>query len=523
VPLRDRELLDLIDDAPIGRPYKVLALGIMLGAVLEFFDFFLISFVVVELQEEWDLTYGQAAAMLLAAGPGAILGALVWGRLGDRYGRQAPLVAGILTFSLGTGLLALAPEGGWWYIAVVRFVVGAGVGGLGAVAVPLLVEFTPTRLRSHLIGLITTAMIPIAIVFAGLAAAAFFPLVGWRPLFAVGVLPAVLAIYVRVNVPESPRWLLERGRDAEARAVVGWLLERPVAELPGGEGEPARLGEHSPRAHRLAALAGIEPAPKILEPWAKREPARDVSGAERAAGPGVLAYRRSVAATALVWGFAASVAGSIVLWGPTFIKEVNEVSSARASLLFVLITLLGAFTGRIAFSYLPARIGRRRAGMLMGFGAVLPLVAAGLAGDAYVGGISLFVLALLVAAFFSDGGFANLVPFTPETFPTHVRAQASGLAQALNGLGRLVGPAVVAAIAGTGDLIEPGATEDAMLPAFLFLAACSLVVGIAFWLVAIETHGKDLETLAGEVAGEPEVGVAPGVGAAPQPSRSSSV
>ena len=65
----------------------------MVGAVLDLFDFFLIAFVVPDLADEWDLTFGQAAVMLLSAGVGAIGGSIVWGRAGDRLGRRRPLMA----------------------------------------------------------------------------------------------------------------------------------------------------------------------------------------------------------------------------------------------------------------------------------------------------------------------------------------------------------------------------------------------------------------------------------------------
>ena len=148
----------------------------MVGAVLDLFDFFLIAFVVPDLADEWDLTFGQAAAMLLAAGVGAIGGSIVWGRLGDRVGRRVPLMAGILIFSLATGASRWRPTDGWWYIALLRLVVGAGVAGVAVIAVPLALEFTPTRLRTRVVGFVTTAMVPIGIMVAAVVAA----LLPWR-------------------------------------------------------------------------------------------------------------------------------------------------------------------------------------------------------------------------------------------------------------------------------------------------------------------------------------------------------
>src|ERR671917_2303082 len=122
-------MLRALADADINRRYLILMAAVMIGAVLDLFDFFLIAFVVPILNDEWSLTFGEATAMLLSAGFGAIIGSIVWGRLGESHGRRRPLIAGLLIFSLGTGVMALAPEEGWWFIAIFRFVVGMGVAG----------------------------------------------------------------------------------------------------------------------------------------------------------------------------------------------------------------------------------------------------------------------------------------------------------------------------------------------------------------------------------------------------------
>lgn len=477
-------LYDAIDVSEIGWRYKELAGAVMLGATLEFFDFYLIAFVVPEVSDEWGLTRAQETWILLSAGLGAIIGSIIWGKLGDKIGRKRPLIVGICVFSIATGLMALAPEDGWQYLSFMRFIVGMGVGGVAAVAVPLLLEYTPTRLRSVLVGLITTAMIPIAILLAAVVSAVFIPLVGWRPLFAVGVLPVLLAFYTARRVPESARWLVEKGRKEEARAVIADIVSVDVEAIPED----------------------------VPPPFAGRG-----NGGFRE----LLQYRRSFWGSFLGWFGAACVAGGIVLWGPTFVKEVLDVSTGTAALLFVFVTL-GSFAGRLFFSLAPARIGRRRAGMIMGFGAVPVLILTGLAGDSGVAAGYVFLAGLVIAAFFSDGGYANLVPYTSEVFPTHVRAQGMGVAQAVNGLGRIIGPAFLAALIGsTGAADEAATTFESLSNGFFFLAAASLVIGLAFWLVAVEPHGKDLESLAAEIgAGADSPPIVP---AEPQPSARSTV
>jgi putative MFS transporter len=346
-------------------------------------------------------------------------------------------------------------------MAFFRLIVGAGVAGVAVIAVPLALEFTPTRLRTRLAGFVTTAMVPIGILAAALATAALDP--HWRPLFAIGVLPALLAVFVAVYVPESPRWLLDRGRAEEARRVIAFLLMRPEEEL---------------------ALEAPPPPPEEGSGYSE-----------------LMRYRASVRVTVLAWFGASAAVGGLVLWGPTFLEEILEIDSDEAALLFGFVTL-GSFAGRLCFSFLPQRTGRRPCGMLMGFGAAPLLALAAISGESEVAGASLFLLALVAASFFVDGGFANLAPYTSEIFPTPLRTHGMGLAWAMSGIGRIVGPLGVALIAGTGDLIEPEATLDALLPAFMYLAVFSLLVGLAFAVVRLEPHGRDLETLSADLTAE---------------------
>ena len=222
-------MLRALDEAPINRRYLILMGACMVGAVLDLFDFFLIAFVVPILNDEWTLTFGEATAMLLSAGFGAILGSIIWGRLGESHGRRRPLIAGLLIFSLGTGVMALAPDEGWWFIAIFRFVVGTGVAGVAVIAVPMVLEFTPTRLRTRVVGFVTTAMVPIGILVAAGAAAALDP--NWRAMFLLGLLPLISVAFTVIYVRESPRWLLEQGRNEEARSVIAWLTMRDESEL----------------------------------------------------------------------------------------------------------------------------------------------------------------------------------------------------------------------------------------------------------------------------------------------------
>src|SRR6266446_2312720 len=85
----------------------------VLGDMLEFFDYFLIGYVVAFIAGPWKLTFGQSAFILLASGFGAMFGAVFYGRLADKIGRRKVFMITVMNFSLGTGVLTFTPEGGW--------------------------------------------------------------------------------------------------------------------------------------------------------------------------------------------------------------------------------------------------------------------------------------------------------------------------------------------------------------------------------------------------------------------------
>ena len=162
-----------------GNQLKILAAAII-GDALEFFDYFLIGFVLAFLIGPWKLTFGQSAIVLMSSGIGAIIGAYVWGWLADRIGRRVVFIGTVLNFSIATGLLYFTPDNGWIYLAIMRFFVGIGVGGLYCVDLPLVQEFMPSSKRGW-VGGIVTCVIPLGV---GLGAV-HGRLYGQRPVAAV--------------------------------------------------------------------------------------------------------------------------------------------------------------------------------------------------------------------------------------------------------------------------------------------------------------------------------------------------
>jgi putative MFS transporter len=454
-----------------GNQIKILAAAII-GDALEFFDYFLIGFVMAFLIGPWKLTFGQSATVLMSSGIGAILGAYAWGWLADRIGRRIVFIGTVLNFSIATGLLYFTPDNGWIYLTIMRFFVGTGVGGLYCVDLPLVQEFMPTSKRGWVGGLVT-CVIPLG-VGVGAVLGAFMGSDQWRLLFAIGLLPALVVLLVRIWVPESPRWLCRQGRYEEARKSLAWALQVDPASLP----------------MPTAADAG----PIIKTNWLD-----------------LFKYPRSLLVSWL--GNAGSQTGvyGVTLWAPSLFVLLLKVTPQKASQMMILLTIFG-FIGRISFSYFSELMGRRKAGGLLGFGAGVLIIVAGYNYNVMWGDWSAFWLILAVAFFFADGGFAIVGPYAAEIWPSHLRTSGMGSAYGFGGIGKILGPVGLALIVGSNNYLKPDVPLPEIPLAFVYLGCWFLMAGIVYYFFGIETKGKSIEEIDRELEAErPTTAAAPQV------------
>jgi MFS transporter, putative metabolite:H+ symporter len=427
----------------------------ILGDLLEFFDYFLIGFVVAFIAGPWKLTFGESAAILLSSGFGAIFGAVVYGWLADMIGRRKVFLMTVVNFSVATGILTFTPENAWMFLAVFRFIIGFGTGGLYCVDLPLVQEFMPAAKRGMVGGLVTSS-VPLGILLGALLGATLTPYIGWRGLFAIGIIPGLLTLIIRAWVPESPRWLIRMGRMEEARKSLAWALEMDPNDLP------------------------------LSAPEGQKHPASRLSD--------IIRYPRSLAVS-----FITNLGGQtgyygLNLWAPTLLVELLGVAPARAAYLMIIVNFTG-FLGRIVMSYLSDALGRKVTGGIFGFGAGVFILAAARWHSVFWGSVSLFWLLLIASNFFVDGGFAVIGPYSAEVWPASLRTSGMGAAYGFGGLGKVLGPLGLALIVGSSNIITPQASVAALMPAYSFLAACYVLTALVFVFLANETKGRSFETI----------------------------
>jgi MFS transporter, putative metabolite:H+ symporter len=429
-----------------------------LADLLDFFDFFLIGYVLAFITKEWQLTYWQGAAILLSSGIGAVPGAFLWGWVADKIGRRKVFIATALNLALATGVMYFTPGpngwvAGWVFLSFFRLLVGVGNAGLYVVDLPLVQEFIPGHKRGWVSALVYT-LLPAGNLLGGLAGWLLAPIIGWRGLFLLGLVPIVLVLMVRYWVPESPRWLIRMGRHDEARRSLAWALQVDPQQID--------LPTALPEAAKTQ--------------W--RE---------------LFKYPRSVVAGCLTGLTQTGLAG-MALWQTTLFVLVLNVTPAEASYLVIWVSVAGIL-GRIFMTTIIDVLGRRHSGLLCCLIAMATAALAGQLPGVSIGGTSMFYVMILVTIFFGSGNYGLVATYMSELWATRLRTSGMGLSYGTGNLGKIIGPLGLALIAGSSDYISPKATLDALGPAFLYFASWWVLGAIGFWFVGFETKGRSFEEI----------------------------
>lgn len=438
-------LLKRLEALPVGKFHYRMLVVAGIGWLFDAMDTGLIAFVLPVVAKEWGLTPSEMGMVGSVGLVGMAIGAILAGTIADKIGRRNVFALTLLLYSIATGLCALS----WNYesLLVFRFFVGFGLGGELPVAATLVSEYIPAKVRGRFIVLLESFW-GIGWIVAACIAYLFIPIFGWHWAFIIGSLPAFYAFVIRRHLPESVRYLISKGRDEEARLIIE-SLERE-----------AGLSKQEPQT-----LASESKSPEYIKPtlatlWSARFRSRTIMLWIAWFGIVFTYYGIFTWLPALVYG-----------QGFTFIKTFE----------YVLIMTLAQLPGYFAAAWLVDVIGRKYT--LSSF-LLLTGVAAWFFGQS--SGVGEIVLWGCLMSFFNLGAWGVIYTYTPELYPTSIRAFGSGWAAGVGRIGGMLAPLMV------GILLDRGGK---MSDLFLMFTAVLVVVSAIILFLGSETKQVDLENI----------------------------
>ena len=408
------------------------------------FDAIAIATVLPVLVGAWKLTPPEIGLLISAGFVGQLIGALLFGWIGERFGRMPAMIGSIALFAIMSLVCAFA----WDYGSLVAFraIQGIGLGGEVPVAAVYISELTRAKNRGRFV-LLYELVFPIGLVAASGSAVWIVPNLGWQWMFYLGAIPAVLALVLRLLLPESPRWLASRGRTAEADATLRTIEDKVAASL------------RSPLPQPQAAIAGSD----ARASWS------DIFGPH---------YLRRTLVVWVIWFCAYFINYGLVIWLPTIFRTMFKLP-LDVSLRYGLITQAAGFVGTLICALTIDRIGRRPY-----FAGAFAIAAVSLALLAIQEKPSAdqILLYVSVAYFFISSINIGAYLYTPELYPTRARAFGVGLATAWLRFASMIGPTAV------GIMVAGG-----LASVFWMFAVAAILAAVITAGFAVETKGRVLE------------------------------
>jgi MFS transporter, putative metabolite:H+ symporter len=424
-----------LDRLPVTRLHRKVFNLVAVGMFFEGFDIYIAASVLAATYKTGFSTLTQNGLFISMTFVGMTLGALLTGFLGDRYGRRFTYQLNLIIFGAAALASALAPD--MATLIVLRFFMGLGLGAEVVVGYSILAEFFPAKIRGRWSGMMCT------LVTTGLPVSAFLawllvPTFGWRVMFLLGALGSIVAWFLRRELPESPRWLVIMGREAEADALVS-RFEREAG---------------------LKSEYNLPSPPENIVP----HPAGDL-------------FRRPLLANLIVGCVSLMVANTLiygfVTWLPTFF--VGQGDSIARSTGFALLMALGGPIGSALGALAADHFGRKLTIVVVSCLAIVLSVAFAFSGTSPVMPIIGFLLTIpiyiLVAVLFAV--------YVPELFPTALRLRGVGIANAVGRSASIIVPLLIGPL--FAEFGIPGvlaAMSSALLAMCVVVAALGTETGI---------------------------------------------
>jgi MFS family permease len=427
-----------------------------IGWLLDAFEVNIVGSVLGVIQTVFHLSTNQAAWVVSIWLIGIMIGAFVFGYLADHFGRKQLFLVTLIMYSVCTVLTALSPN--YLFLMLFRFLTAIGVGAEYAAVNSAISEFIPPDNRGKVNGLVMNFW-PVGAMLAALVNLFFINLlavdVGWRVGFAMGAIAAVFVLWMRRALPESPRWLLTKGRSQEAEAVVRSIEEQvdqassndvPAIEIDGKEALPF--------FRQVFELITLYPGRLLLGC------VLDLSEA--------FGYYGMFAFLTLAVLPAVNIPQTQVPW-------------------FYFLGNVGALAGGLSMLSVIDRLGRK---ITVPAFYLLAAITAVLLAPATATHSGLVVLiAFMVANFFATGAWTSAYPTFSEIFPTHLRSTGIGLSVGVGRIGASTSAPLLIWIA-QGPTGIPGA-----LVTLAILWLIGAIAMIPWCLRGIEGAGTPLENM----------------------------
>jgi putative MFS transporter len=449
------ELIARLESVPFSRWH--LRARIIVGSATFFdaFDALSLAFVLPVLVPLWHITPAQIGWLIAVGYLGQFVGALVFGAFAEKYGRVRSVAGATALMSVMS--IACALSGSFATLLTLRLVQGIGVGGEMPVAAVYINELSKARGRGRFF-LLYELIFPIGLMMTGQLGALLVPTLGWQVMFLIGGIPGLLVTALLLRLPESPRWLISKGRLAEADTVILGI----ETTVPGfgirDSGFESRVVHES----------------RIPNPESR--PMRSSAGELLSA-----AYRARTLIVWTLWACAYFITNGLNNWMPTLYGSVYHLSLGQA-LRAGTLTNVAQVVILLACAFAIDRVGRR-IWTMAGFVAGAALLA--MLGTFAAHSVTAVIVLVTISYGIVGSVNAVLYLYTPEIYPTRMRAIGTGAATCWLRLASAAGPLLV------GYLVVARGTGAV----FLMFAGAG-VIGAVAALGMLETRNRRLEELA---------------------------
>jgi MFS transporter, putative metabolite:H+ symporter len=447
------ELIARLERTPFSRWHRKARIVMGSATFFDAYNALSLAFALPVLIGPWHITPAQIGVLLGASYVGQLAGALLFGWLAEKYGRVSSAAGAVAIMSVMNLVCALA--GSFNALLVCRIVQGIGVGGEMPVAAAYINELSRAQGRGRFF-LLYEMIFPLGLMAAGQIGAWLVPIFGWKIMFLIGGIPGLLITGLVARLPESPRWLVSQGRLEDAEKIIG-KIESSVSRGARATAQPEPA--------LPAAAASLVPT-LAQGRWS------EVLSA---------AYRGRTTVVWALWACSYFVSNGLNNWMPSLYNTIYHLP-LQQSLRAASMTNVAQVALLLVCALVIDRAGRRNwmVTALLASAALLALLG-------FVAAQSVIAVMILATVSYGAVGSANAVLYlyTPEIYPTRMRAIATGLATSWLRLTSAIGPPIVGLMVGSAGVGS----------VFIMFAAVSFAGAIVARQM-IETRGRKLEEIA---------------------------